>query len=1055
MKSQKMFLSVLYLLVYSSFSTAKLSPALVTQVDKGIDTSVKLAKCMDEIAKWASKAEETEKTIEKVLKVFDALAKLASALSFVGALVGFIFAFIPKYNPVLEFMKVQFSEVNRKLDSITLQISSLAKEMEWAAYASVYSNDENNIKTSWIKLREFIDSAAEAETQQEKTRLAERFTTFYENAGTEKSVYNFYSYLTENNPASLNKNLLVLVTEKSKGNFKTLVQFTSYFTSLMVTGLQLNLYYYMLKGYNRKPKAEEAVSQLTDVRTKIQDILIECADNFEVWAEKDVQEIGTQPLPDKLHLAYRIKEHLEKKFSWYEWTVIVHDKKDAEETTYGNSFKVVAQDKVVIHVLHREKGFTVNEGIKTAMENEWESKEKLCKNRLSTWPAIFQITTMKHVEYIHELSEYDQTVDNAHIKLLCADRIEYVQNQVVYIDWRTFTIYLKSKELAQNDPFSDVNCNKGQCRQIKDASSGMCKCDKMFYGPTCQGSVQDDIDFATIENEVIDILFQPVPDMTTIYYDLQDMKKYAEDAVKTLRQDIQRTQIFVKYIDVIEKFRYLAKVHGFLKNETMTPDEFVSEVQALFTKSSTFLYMLHKFDLMMQGTGFGDKSNILDILRESLLTALRDKDGQTISHSVEACSESYRKKVDYFVRMMFSFEKEAFLGWQRYQLEQKNLVTSKDLSSVSGTQEYRSNKDGDSMAIFKQYVSQQWSLFNKNGCGPLKAEHLSNMYCEKPYHSTDQQEVPLTCESIGHFRPLGGPSRRFPPGQHEPRQPFPVTVKCSKGRWSALPVCYTDPAGGSTTCATKSGATVCTASCLSGRTFADGQTTDTYRCTTQPCPSFNPRACDRCATNSACGNSEVCSNGKCVDGCSVYSCGVNAQCTTSRHVQSCSCVHPWVVWKNEQPHTEGCRYKDLQWMDRSMHDRIPGNAVKSQAGHHVCRATGPDDGWHGGWIWIHEVNTCNYEYAWSEKRADKYQVLVDPCGGSGVTWDSGRTHVDAVEIGQAIPWPSITYLVCSVDSNGVPGKLFETRSGFKCHYGYEGKGDRADSFKSLVKKPCV
>ncbi|KAJ8277089.1 hypothetical protein GJAV_G00071360 [Gymnothorax javanicus] len=798
-----MFLSVLYLLVYSSFSTAKLTPALVTQVDKAVDTSVKLAKCMDEIGKWALKAEETAKTIEKVLKVFDALAKLASGLSFVGALVGFIFAFIPKQDPVLEFMKVQFSEVNRKLDSIALQISSLAKEMEWAAYASVYSNDENNIKTSWIKLREFIDSAAEVETQQEKTRLAERFTTFYENAGTEKSVYNFYSYLTENNPASLNKNLLVLVTEKSKGNFKTLVQFTSYFTSLMVTGLQLNLYYYMLKGYDRKPKTEEAVSQLTDVRTKIQDILIECADNFEVWAEKDVQEIGTQPLPDKMHLAYRIKEHLEKKFSWYEWTVIVHDKKDAEETTYGNSFKVVAQDKVVIHVLHREKGFTVNE-------------------------------------------------------------------------------------------------------------------------------------------------------------------------------------------------------------------------------------------------------------------APLDKDGQTISHSVEACSESYGKKVDYFVRMMFSFEKEAFLGWQRYQLDQKNMVTSKDtglhltpLSSVSGTQEYQSNKDGDSMAIFKQYVSQQWSLFNKNGCGPLKAEHLSNMYCEKPYHSTDQQEVPLTCESIGHFRPLGGPSRRFPPGQHEPRQPFPVTVKCSKGRWSALPVCYTDPAGGSTTCATESGATVCTASCLSGWSFADGQTTDTYRCTTQPCPSFNPRACDRCATNSPCGNSEVCSNGKCVDGCSVYSCGVNAQCTTSGHVQSCSCVHPWVVWKNEHPHTEGCRYKDLQWMDRSMYDSIPGNAVKSQAGHHVCRATGPDGGWHGGWIWIHDVNTCNYDYDWSEKRADKYQVLVDPCGGSGVTWISGGIFVDTVEIGQAILWPWITYLVCSVDSNGVPGKLFNTRSGLKCHYGYNGKGDRADSFKSLVKKPCV
>ncbi|KAG5843197.1 hypothetical protein ANANG_G00185930 [Anguilla anguilla] len=83
---------------------------------------------------------------------------------------------------------------------------------------------------------------------------------------------------------------------------------------------------------------------------------------------------------------------------------------------------------------------------------------------------------------------------------------------------------------------------------------------------------------------------------------------------------------------------------------------------------------------------------------------------------------------------------------------------------------------------------------------------------------------------------------------------------------------------------------------------------------------------------------------------------------------------------------------------------------------------------------------------------DCMRVLVDPCGGSGVHWLSGGIYADSVEIGQAVSWPWITYVVCSRQSNGVPGKLFNTRSGLKCHYGYEGKGDRDDNFYSLVKK---
>ncbi|KAG5836597.1 uncharacterized protein LOC135238389 isoform X2 [Anguilla rostrata] len=131
------------------------------------------------------------------------------------------------------------------------------------------------------------------------------------------------------------------------------------------------------------------------------------------------------------------------------------------------------------------------------------------------------------------------------------------------------------------------------------------------------------------------------------------------------------------------------------------------------------------------------------------------------------------------------------------------------------------------------------------------------------------------------------------------------------------------------------------------------------------------------------------------------------------------------------------------------------DTVTSKTGRHVCRAKGPDGGWHGGWIWIHNVNTCNYEYGWSEKRATSFEVLVDPCGGSGVQWLSGGMNSNSVEIGQAVPWPWITYLVCSRKSNGIPGKLFNTRSGLLCHYGFENRGNRDGNFYTLVKKRCI
>ncbi|KAF4115116.1 uncharacterized protein LOC131535889 [Onychostoma macrolepis] len=117
----------------------------------------------------------------------------------------------------------------------------------------------------------------------------------------------------------------------------------------------------------------------------------------------------------------------------------------------------------------------------------------------------------------------------------------------------------------------------------------------------------------------------------------------------------------------------------------------------------------------------------------------------------------------------------------------------------------------------------------------------------------------------------------------------------------------------------------------------------------------------------------------CLDTCLVKPCGVNAKCSSSNRDRSCSCVGPW----KGDPY-EGCRSQDLQWVQTR---EVPSNAVRSKTQLVVCKAIGPDSGWHSGFV---KDQRCNYEYNWSKHQANNYEVLVDPCGGSGWKWVEGE-----------------------------------------------------------------
>lgn len=68
-------------------------------------------------------------------------------------------------------------------------------------------------------------------------------------------------------------------------------------------------------------------------------------------------------------LANDIKTKLDPKFPWYKWTVIVHDEEDKHEITVGKTQNSLVQ-KARIHLIHLEKGFHVNDGIKRTIEGQ-------------------------------------------------------------------------------------------------------------------------------------------------------------------------------------------------------------------------------------------------------------------------------------------------------------------------------------------------------------------------------------------------------------------------------------------------------------------------------------------------------------------------------------------------------------------------------------------------------------------------------------------------------------------------------------------------------------
>lgn len=293
--------------------------------------------------------------------VLKGLAKFASlAPGCIGALfsvVNVVLAFLPQEDPVLNEIKDGFAEVNRKLDDLSMKISNLATDVEWFNYASIYSQDELRILNAWRKFEEFRENSKLVKSEEDKLRLVEIFTNYYEYTGTEASVSNLYHYLTISS-TSLAKNLNQLLIKKFKCDINEIGRYNAYFSSLLLRGTVLNEFYWRLIGFNQ-PNTEAKNAQMFNSVYRAQLFSVQyCLDNYREYMMQDVREISQALSPhNKTAIAVQVKKALDKKYDWYKWVVVVYNtEKEKEHSLYRDQILSIPVGKISVAVGHTLKG---------------------------------------------------------------------------------------------------------------------------------------------------------------------------------------------------------------------------------------------------------------------------------------------------------------------------------------------------------------------------------------------------------------------------------------------------------------------------------------------------------------------------------------------------------------------------------------------------------------------------------------------------------------------------------------------------------------------------
>lgn len=510
----------------AAFVSSTLQPKLKAMQDSKQQYEENIGKLLTRLGKATpDTSRRAGQALSVFLKSIGMLSKAAAVFATAAPYLNLILAFVPQDLPDVTLMKKQFVEVNRKLDSISLKVSQLLTEVQWSCYASAYSEDETEIENAWEKFTEFANT--DFTQEDDKVKMAQAFIEFYENTATEGSVASFYRYLTQEGP-SLRVNLFTILVEKFRGNMTAVIEYGQHFSAVMLRGLQLQLYYHIMKGYNKgEAKANQFAQKYNQVLKAQQNALLYCIQNYQKWIKDDVQEIGEKSAwQDSKDLAVNIKEFLDEKYFWLDWVVMVYGNDEEGHSSAGRYIEVPTRDRIVV-LFNKEKGAQVSAAVKDKVQQYLSIKETI---RTVSYPGVL---VHKEITRLCGLSDPMDALKKdllphpfaaaAHagpptgkfhlMEYLGAVSVTCSSGYIVQYP-TDYTVFLEG-EGQSPPPCSSNPCVNGECVVIKETSGEFCKCHKNFYGDKCELNVLDELDWEQHQKKIESILSQPVPDLTS------------------------------------------------------------------------------------------------------------------------------------------------------------------------------------------------------------------------------------------------------------------------------------------------------------------------------------------------------------------------------------------------------------------------------------------------------------------------------------------------------------------------------------------------------------
>lgn len=183
-----------------------------------------------------------------------------------------------------------------------------------------------------------MEALATADTQEHKSRAAESFTSYYESRGVEDAIVGFYRHVALERGGARRGDgarfgdkegywLLRLLGDQSEGDVRLLTWLAVQVTGAMIRASFVGTVYDRLKGGRLGHEAQPATDCLLALSKLIQTTLVDYADGCEKWAKLDVEKIVTRTASTDTRedMATAIKAHLDSKYDWFTWNVIIQD----------------------------------------------------------------------------------------------------------------------------------------------------------------------------------------------------------------------------------------------------------------------------------------------------------------------------------------------------------------------------------------------------------------------------------------------------------------------------------------------------------------------------------------------------------------------------------------------------------------------------------------------------------------------------------------------------------------------------------------------------------